>query len=141
MFIRNEGSIKEFIRFYPFVSTLIIINIIIWLLYFLQFSLGHSIYNFGIGQNLSIHDGQYWRLITPVFLHGGLGHVAFNSFALILFGPALEQMLGRFKFIFAYLITGLAGNIGTYIINPISEIPHLGASGAIYGLFGIYLFK
>lgn len=140
MFIRNEGSIKEFIRFYPIVSTLIIINIIIWLLYFLQFSLGHSIYNFGIGQNLSIHDGQYWRLITPIFLHGGLGHVAFNSFSLVLFGPALEQMLGKVKFFIAYFGTGILANLATYIIDPTSMTLHLGASGAIYGLFGIYIY-
>src|SRR5690625_7702174 len=101
MFIRNERSIKEFIRFYPFVSTLIIINIIIWLLYFLQFSLGHSIYNFGIGQNLSIHDGQYWRLITPIFFLVGLVMFAFNSFSFFFFGLPLVKFWGKVIFFFA----------------------------------------
>src|SRR5699024_6506055 len=64
----------------------------------------------------------------------------FNSFATILFAPALELMIGKFKFILFYLATGIIGNVGTYIINPSSEVAHLGASGAIYGLFGIFIF-
>lgn len=141
MFIRTERSIKDFMHFYPVVSIIIIINIVLWVItdFFLS-SIGMSILNWGIGHNISIYHGEYWRLITPIFFHGGLGHLVFNSFALVLFGPALEQMLGKFKFIAAYLLTGIAGNLGTYVIDPVSITPHLGASGAIYGLFGIYLY-
>lgn len=140
MFIRNERSVGDFIRFYPIVSTLIIVNLAIWLLVYLQLSLGYWMYNFGIGQNLAISYGQYWRLVTPIFLHGGFGHVAFNSFSLVLFGPALEQMLGRVKFVIIYFATGIFANFATYIIDVDSTTYHLGASGAIYGLFGIYIF-
>src|SRR5690625_4841464 len=141
MFIRRERSLKEFISFYPIVSILIGINLLLWFMTdFLQLPIGYTIYNWGIGHNLSVYHGEYWRLVTPIFLHGGLGHVVFNSFALVLFAPALEQMLGKMKFIFAYFFTGIAGNVGTYIIDPVSNTPHLGASGAIYGLFGIYMF-
>lgn len=140
MFIRNEGSVKDFMRFYPFVSALIIINLLIWLLYTLKLSIGFDIYNWGIGQNLRISYGEYWRLVTPIFLHGGIGHVVFNSFALVLFGPALEQMLGKSKFIIAYFATGIFANLITYVIDTSSMTLHLGASGAIYGLFGIYIF-
>lgn len=141
MFIRTERSVQDFMRFYPIVSTIIIINLLLWLIIdILHLQIGYTIYNWGIGHNLSIYHGEYWRIISPIFLHGGLGHVLFNSFALVLFGPALEQMLGKFKFIIAYLLTGVAGNLGTYVIDPLSNIPHLGASGAVYGLFGIYLF-
>src|SRR5699024_12862191 len=84
--------------------------------------------------------GEYHRLITPIFLHADLAHVAFNSFATILFAPALELMIGKFKFILFYLATGSIGNVGTYIINPSSEVANLGASGAIYGLIGIFIF-
>lgn len=141
MFIRNERSVQDFMRFYPVISTLVIINLLLWLIIdIFHLQIGYTIYNLGIGHNISVYHGEYWRLVTPIFLHGGLGHVLFNSFALVLFGPALEQMLGKTKFIFAYFITGIAGNIGTYVIDPVSITPHLGASGAIYGLFGIYIF-
>ncbi|HLS66940.1 MAG TPA: rhomboid family intramembrane serine protease [Pseudogracilibacillus sp.] len=141
MFIRTERSVKEFLHLYPFVSTFIIINLIIWILISVfQTSIGFYIYNFGVGNNLLVHIGEYWRLVTPIFLHAGFGHMLFNSFALVLFGPALERMTGSMTFVVAYMATGIAGNIGTYIIEPQSFYTHVGASGAIYGLFGIYLY-
>src|SRR5699024_8396667 len=142
MFIRTERSVAEFIRFYPVVSVILVINIILWI--FTQFfseSIGGVILQYGIGFNLAVYaDQEYWRLITPIFLHANLGHVLFNSFALVLFGPALERMTSRIQFVIIYLVTGIIGNVATYIINPTGVIPHLGASGAIYGLFGMYMF-
>lgn len=141
MFVRHERSLKEFIRFYPVVSIIIIINVLLWLIInVLHLKIGQSILEFGIGHNLSVTYGEYWRLITPIFLHGGLSHVLFNSFAIVLFAPALEQMLGTFRFILFYFLAGIIGNVGTYVIDPMSMTAHLGASGAIYGLFGIYIF-
>lgn len=141
MFVRNERSVKEFIRFYPVVSVIVVINLILWaLMHLFHLKIGEFIYIWGIGHNISVVHGEYWRLITPVFLHADFSHVAFNSFALILFAPALEQMIGRFKFILFYLLTGILGNIATFLISPFSDTLHLGASGAIYGLFGIYIF-
>lgn len=143
LFIRTERSVKEFIQSYPIVATLVIINFLLWFFVYL-FPIeikGLDLYQWGAGHNLLIHEhGEYWRFITPIFLHGDLMHALFNSFSLVLFGPALEQMLGKPKFIITYLLTGLAGNIGTYLVDPTNIIPHIGASGAIYGLFGIYLF-
>lgn len=140
MFIRNERSIKEFIQLYPVVGWIVIIQLVIWVLTgFLQTPFGTLIENWGTGVNYYISQGEYWRLITPIFLHDGLMHVLFNSFALVLFGPALEQMLGKVKFLTAYLGAGLAGNIATLLLGPDLYL-HVGASGAIYGLFGIYVF-
>lgn len=141
MFIRTERSVQEFFRFYPIVSILVIIHLLLWLVIdFLQLPIGYEIYLWGVGNNYFIHEGQYWRLITSIFLHGGLMHALFNSFSLVLFGPALEQMLGKGRFIFAYLGAGLIANIATFAIHPLAFYEHLGASGALFGLFGIYIF-
>lgn len=141
MFIRTERSIKEFFELYPVVSIIVIIHFVLWASFSLfRLPIGATIFDLGIGHNFSVFHGEYWRLLTPVFLHIQLGHLIFNSFALVIFGPALERMLGIPKFIFVYLFTGIAGNLGTYIIDPTSSVPHLGASGAIYGLFGLYIY-
>lgn len=154
MFIRSENSIRDFILFYPVVSIIVTLNIVIWILtYYIPFTVpsygltvGEFIWGFGIGYSPAVIEGEYWRLITPIFLHAkGITHVLFNSFSLVLFGPALEQMIGRTKFIIAYFVAGIIGNIGTLAIDMLplfDKMPsfHLGASGAIYGLFGIYLY-
>lgn len=140
MFIRNERSIKEFVRLYPAVSALVAIYLVLWLLDFLGLPIGYRIYNWGIGQNLAIHYGEYWRLFTATFLHAGFMHFAFNSFSLVLFGPALEKMIGKFKFLVIYLGAGVIGNIGSYLLAPEAVFYHVGASGAIYGLFGVYIY-
>src|SRR5699024_1338690 len=142
MFFRTEKSIKEFFKKYPIVSILAIINVGLWFIVnFLKLPFGLKLYDLGIGHNLSVLLlDEYWRLFTPIFLHADLSHVAFNTFTLILFGPALEKMLGKFKFISIYLITGIIGNLGTFIVDIYSITPHLGASGAIYGLLGVYIY-
>ncbi|GGB55569.1 rhomboid family intramembrane serine protease [Virgibacillus dakarensis] len=141
MFIRTEKSIKEFIQFYPVVATLVIIHLALWLIIdFLHLPIGIRFYQWGAGNNLYIHEGEYWRLLSSILLHHGFMHAIFNSFALVLFGPALEQILGKGKFILAYFVAGFAGNIATYLIDPTAFYSYVGASGAIYGLFGIYVY-
>ncbi|MBC5636980.1 rhomboid family intramembrane serine protease [Ornithinibacillus sp. BX22] len=140
MFIRNERSIKEFIRYYPVVSTIIIIHILTWLLDIIPIGLFNQLYHLGVGSHWGLQNGEYWRFITPIFLHGGLTHMLFNSFSLVLFGPALEEMLGKAKFLFAYIGAGVLANIATFIIHPSILYSHVGASGAIFGLFGVYVF-
>jgi rhomboid protease GluP len=141
MFIRNERSIQEFVRLYPIVSTIVVIHIGIWFLHdVLPIGFFDYLYSLGVGSHYEIHNGEYWRFITPIILHGGLMHMLFNSFSLVLFGPALEKMLGKVKFIIAYFGAGILANIATYFINPSFGFAHVGASGAIFGLFGIYVY-
>ncbi|MFC0302324.1 rhomboid family intramembrane serine protease [Virgibacillus soli] len=140
MFIRHEKSVKEFMQYYPIVSTIVIIHIALWLtINVLNLPFAVEFYRFGVGSNYGIMQGEYWRLITPIFLHGDLMHMLFNSFSLVLFGPALEQMLGKVKFPIAYLGAGIIGNIGTYFLASPLYL-HVGASGAIFGLFGMYVY-
>ncbi|MCA1032960.1 rhomboid family intramembrane serine protease [Bacillus timonensis] len=138
MFTRTE-NFQSFLRMYPIISTLIAIHIFLWALFSLPILPGKILLQQMVGLNFWIAEGEYWRLITPIFVHGDFGHMLFNSFSLILFGPALEKMLGKIKFISAYLSTGILANIATYMIEPL-EFSHVGSSGAIFGLFGLYLF-
>ncbi|WP_370313925.1 rhomboid family intramembrane serine protease [Guptibacillus hwajinpoensis] len=85
MFVRNE-DFRSFIRYYPIISILIGIHILLFVLVNL-FGM-YSILRLGVGYNRAIEIGEYWRLVTPIFLHGGFAHVLFNSFSLYLFGPA-----------------------------------------------------
>ncbi|MFP7494994.1 rhomboid family intramembrane serine protease [Terribacillus saccharophilus] len=142
MFRRTE-SFKEYLYAYPVISLLVAVNLLLWIITgLLPTPFGNSLYQLGAGVNLFISLGDYWRLITPIFLHapGSITHVLFNCFSLVVFGPALEQMLGKLKFTLFYLLAGIIGNIVTYVLDPYSFVSHIGASGAIYGLFGAYLF-
>ncbi|MFH7819972.1 rhomboid family intramembrane serine protease [Neobacillus thermocopriae] len=137
MFTRTE-SFREFIRFYPIVSIIVGIHIALYLFTILPiFPNLWFIENFS-GVNLYIINGEYWRLITPIFMHSGFSHVLFNSFSLILFGPGLERMLGGSRFLLVYLVSGLIANIATLFIEPLTYT-HVGSSGAIFGLFGYYI--
>lgn len=137
MFTRTE-SFKEFIRYYPIVSFIISIHIVLYLLIDLPFFPNGWLFESLAGVNLYIVDGEYWRLVTPIFIHASFPHMLFNSFSLVLFGPALEQIVGKGKFIFVYLTAGVAANIATLVIQPLTYI-HVGASGAIFGLFGFFM--
>jgi membrane associated rhomboid family serine protease len=89
--------------------------------------------DFGSRLSSLIASGQWWRLVTPIFIHLGLIHLLFNNFALFQIGPLIEESLGSQKFILVYVGSGIVGNIGSYIF----QIPGAGASGAIFGLIAL----
>lgn len=84
-----------------------------------------------------VAEGQYYRLLTSIFLHFGILHIAFNMYALYLLGPQLEQALGRARYLALYILAGLGGSTLSYLLGPQTEVA-AGASGAIFGLFGAY---
>lgn len=81
-----------------------------------------------------VHQGEWWRCITYMFSHGGLIHLGFNMFVLYQVGPMLERELGWKAFLFLYIFTGLTGTLAGLFWHP--GTPVVGASGAIFGLFG-----
>lgn len=88
-----------------------------------------------------VAQGQYYRLLTSMFLHFGFIHLALNMYCLYLVGPALERALGRLRFGALYLLSGLAGSALSYALGPQQEIA-AGASGAVFGLFaGFYVLQ
>lgn len=137
MFTRTE-SLRDFIKLYPVITIIIAIHIILYLLTALPIFPSKYLFGLLAGVNLYVVNGEYWRLVTPIFMHAGFAHMLFNSFSLVLFGPALEQLLGKTKFILLYLATGIAANIATLILEPLTYT-HVGSSGAIFGLFGFYI--
>lgn len=137
MFTRTE-SFRDFIRLYPVVSLIILIHILLYIVTSIPVLPNRFLFELLSGVNLFIVEGEYWRLITPIFMHAGFAHLLFNSFSLVLFGPALEQLLGKTKFILLYLSTGIAANIATLTLEPLTYT-HVGSSGAIFGLFGFYI--
>lgn len=137
MFIRTE-SLREFIRYYPAVSTIVTIHLLLYLLTVLPIFPNNWFIETFSGVNLYITEGEYWRLLTPTFMHSGFTHMLFNSFSIVLFGPTIEKWLGSFKFFSLYLVCGIAANLGTLFLEPLSYT-HVGSSGAIFGLFGFYI--
>jgi membrane associated rhomboid family serine protease len=91
----------------------------------------------GFGDLIGLADGEWWRLITSAFLHGGIIHLALNMLALWWFGGALEAALGRGRFLLLYVVSGLAGSAGALLLSP--DAVTVGASGAIFGMLGAAL--
>ena len=121
--------------------TLIGLNVLV---YFAQLAQGAplqanagSIWSNGALYGPLVAQGEWWRLISAAFLHYGPFHLFMNMLVLFLFGPPLESLLGPARFLLLYIASGLAGSAGALITNP--EVPTVGASGAIYGLFGAML--
>ena len=88
---------------------------------------------------VAIAQGEWWRLLTAAFLHAGLLHIGFNMYALYLFGPRMEQQVGSVPFAALYLAAAGAGGLVSYLIGPLNQVS-IGASGAIFGLFGAWIF-
>jgi membrane associated rhomboid family serine protease len=95
---------------------------------------GNEIYRDGVLAGPFVADGDWWRLLTAAFLHYGPIHLAFNMLALWWFGAAVEQVLGRGRYLLLYLVSGLAGSAGALIASP--NALTVGASGAIFGILG-----
>lgn len=78
--------------------------------------------------------GEWWRFITPIFLHGGILHIAFNTWVMLDIGPAVEEIYGSHKFLVLYVVTGAAGFVLSYFWHPYAI--SVGASGSLCGLIG-----
>ena len=84
---------------------------------------------------LVLNNGEYWRLFTVALTHGGLAHLFFNMYALLILGNSLESAIGRNKFLAIFLISQLGASFASILFSSINVIS-VGASGAIFGLFG-----
>lgn len=121
---------------YPgLVTTIIIaINVIIYVLSLIY----PNIYYLGAQYNNSIGQGEYWRLFTAMFLHDptNIFHIGLNMLSLFFIGRPVELFFGKWRYLVIYLLSGLAGGLTYYFLSPASTVPSIGASGAIFGVFG-----
>lgn len=129
---------------YAFLAIQIVIYLAMTLYYFVHTGqLGGSensqiLYLFGAEYAPAILQGhEYWRLITPIFVHIGFVHLLFNSVTLYYVAPPLEQWLGHFRFAVLYLVSGICGNLMSLVFgNP--QVISAGASTSLFGLFAAY---
>ncbi|QDP40609.1 rhomboid family intramembrane serine protease [Radiobacillus deserti] len=122
-----------------FTYILLILNILMFAI--LEWNGGstsiQTLIQYGAKYNPGILDGEWWRIVTSMFLHIGILHLMMNMLALYHLGTAVERMFGRFRFLFIYFASGTFGGLASFTLNPQVAA---GASGAIFGLFGAMLF-
>jgi membrane associated rhomboid family serine protease len=85
----------------------------------------------------SVADGGWWRLVTPVLVHGSTLHILMNMLVLYFYGPNVEQAFGSLRFLFMYILCAISGSAFSYALG--SGGPSVGASGAIFGIVGVLL--
>lgn len=89
------------------------------------------------GGVIGIAAGQSWRILTAMFLHAGILHIGFNAYALWIIGTVVEQELGSVRFLLIYFVTGIVAGTASYAFGP--DAVGVGASGAIFGVFGAFV--
>jgi len=124
----------------PITKALIALNVVIYLITVVQghglSSPGGSLYAHWVLYGPLVAHGGWYRLVTSMFLHGFLLHIAFNMLALWFIGRPVEQYLGTVRYLGLYFVSGLAGATGALLQSPL--VPTVGASGAIFGILGSY---
>lgn len=89
--------------------------------------------------NPSDHPGAFVTLLTSMFLHGGWAHLLGNMLYLWIFGDNVEDRLGRVGYLLFYAVAGIVAGLAQVLAGPTSDIPGIGASGAVAGVLGVYL--
>ncbi len=131
----------------PVVFSLIAINVVIYLAGLSSGTLRNDlILNFGAvtrwisgGELTGFDAGEWWRALSAAFLHGSTMHILFNMYFLYIFGPRLERQVGSIAFSGIYLASAVGGSLATFLFGPPSSFS-VGASGALFGLFGAWLY-
>lgn len=123
-------SLEHFLRSIRISHILLAINVTVFAI---QALYSPGLLMAGAKVNSAIAAGEYYRLLSPMFLHASISHLLVNSFSLNSTGPSVESWFGKKRFLSLYVMSGLAGNLLSYFFCP---TPAVGASGAIFGLVG-----
>ena len=128
---------REFMRKMPVTATLLAMNVAAFVLSMLVPAVG----TYGmLWPEAVLSGGAWWMLLTSMFLHGGIMHLACNMLSLVWLGPESEQRNGHLKFLILYLLGGIGGGLAhiAWEMHAGTGVPALGASGAIFALLGNY---
>jgi membrane associated rhomboid family serine protease len=123
----------------PVVFSLIAINVVIFLIGLTSRDLELDMLRNYAAWTPAIEAGEWWRGLSAAFLHGGTMHILFNMYFLYIFGPRLERQVGSVAFSGIYLASAAGGSVATYLFGPANTLS-VGASGALFGLFGAWLY-
>lgn len=135
---KEEKSIFENGKpFFTYIFLIVIVSIFLLMEVFGGSTNTRTLIRFGAKFNPLIIEGEWWRFITPVFLHIGFLHLLMNSFALYYMGPLVERIYGNFRFLLIFLFAGFSGVLASFSFSPVLSA---GASGAIFGCFGAMLY-
>ena len=139
-FNRARGAYGQYRAYVTW--ALIAINVVVWVLdQVLRGTNGGALTNAGFVGLPPVVAGEWWRLITYAFIHAPLGgsfgilHIGFNMYALYLVGPVIEELYGHLEYLAIYLLCAVGGGVLTILAAPQQQV--VGASGAIFGLFGL----
>lgn len=127
----------------PFISILLLTISILWFTY-VTITFGTTEKNTILYQNGAIlgtyfTPNDWWRLITPIFVHIGIEHLLSNMLLLLTLGTLIEKIIGHTKFLILYLISGIGGNLSVLFLNP--DTITAGASTSLYGLLGFIVIQ
>ncbi|MDU2222072.1 MAG: rhomboid family intramembrane serine protease, partial [Staphylococcus epidermidis] len=127
---------KHMQRFTPITYTLILINIVIWLCMILYLNRFSDVKLLEVGGlvHFNVVHGEWYRLISSMFLHFNFEHILMNMLSLFIFGKIVESIIGSWRMLIIYIISGLYGNFVSLSFNTTTI--SVGASGAIFGLIG-----
>ena len=127
------------LRKYSYCAVNLVLAAMQILVFILCTATGNKMYIAGrCGTDLVLAQGQYWRLLTSVFLHAGLSHLGSNLLVQILMGNAVERNLGHIRYLALYLLSGIGGNVISVLYDRAQgvNIYSVGASGAVFGVMG-----
>ncbi|MEK5381359.1 rhomboid family intramembrane serine protease [Niallia sp. FSL W8-0635] len=138
---QNEKEERQLLNFGKSFISYLFIGIQIIMFFLMEVNGGstnnQTLIKWGAKVNYLIANGEWWRLITPIFLHIGFLHLVMNSIALYYIGPLIEKIFGNSRFFIIYLFAGFSGVFASYLLSPSLSA---GASGAIFGCFGALLY-
>lgn len=124
---------------------LLAINIVIFIIMWLMPEVAFTWLTFGVLEPQAVLlGGEYYRLFTAMFLHIEPAHIFFNGYALYIIGSYIERLFGHARFIVIYFLGGLTGSILMTILNYVDNVSGIGASGALFAIFGaemVYLIR